>query len=146
MKSYYLAPLIAASCTCFDSLLPSMAETIFQSNDYIIPCNHIRQYARSTSSSQEDILHLAVKQYRPRYDIQDGDVTILACHASGMPKELYEPIWEAMFQRAEQRPAGSRIRAVWIADVANQGQSGVLNATKLGNDRESKALMSGMSS
>ena len=30
---------------------------------------------------------------------------------------------------------GFRIRSIWIADVANQGQSGVLNENVLGNDR-----------
>jgi len=32
---------------------------------------------------------------------------------------------------------GIRIRSIWIADVAHQGASGVLNEKKLGNDRES---------
>ncbi len=32
---------------------------------------------------------------------------------------------------------GRRIRAVWIADIAHQGQSGILNEDALGNDRTS---------
>jgi hypothetical protein len=32
---------------------------------------------------------------------------------------------------------GRRIRAIWIADIAHQGQSGILNADALGNDRRS---------
>lgn len=31
-----------------------------------------------------------------------------------------------------------RIRSVWIADIWNQGQSGVLNEKMLGNDRSYK--------
>lgn len=30
---------------------------------------------------------------------------------------------------------GRRIRAIWIADIAHQGQSFVLNESALGNDR-----------
>ena len=30
---------------------------------------------------------------------------------------------------------GKRIRSIWIADVAHQGQSGVINEDALGNDR-----------
>jgi hypothetical protein len=31
---------------------------------------------------------------------------------------------------------GFRIRSIWIADVAHQGMSGVLNEDRLGNDRK----------
>lgn len=48
-------------------------------------------------------------------------------------QELYEPLWEDMLQLSEK--AGFRIRSIWIADVSQQGQSGVLNEDKLGNDR-----------
>ena len=34
------------------------------------------------------------------------------------------------------KAAGIRIRGIWIADVANQNQSGVLNEKLLGNDRK----------
>lgn len=80
-------------------------------------------------------MHLAVKHYTPRYEVHDGDVTIIACHASAFPKELYEPIWSFMFERARQNAPGKRIRGIWIADVANQGQSGILNQQDLGNER-----------
>ena len=30
---------------------------------------------------------------------------------------------------------GIKIRSIWIADVSHQGESGVLNEHKLGNDR-----------
>jgi hypothetical protein len=33
------------------------------------------------------------------------------------------------------KSAGISIRSIWIADVANQGSSGVLNEYKLGNER-----------
>lgn len=50
------------------------------------------------------------------------------------PQELYEPLWEELYQRLKQN--NIRIRSIWITDVAHQGQSSVLNEDKLGNDRE----------
>ena len=54
-------------------------------------------------------------------------------------KELYEPLWDDIYHRAHAN--GFSIRSIWIADVAHQGQSGVLNELKLGNDRMSIYLL-----
>lgn len=43
-------------------------------------------------------------------------------------------MWEDLLAESEKQ--GFRIRGIWIADVAWQGQSGILNESKLGNDRE----------
>ncbi|KAI5362757.1 putative alpha/beta hydrolase-1 [Septoria linicola] len=102
--------------------------------DHVVEASHVRQYAAATSTHQGEVLHLAVKQYTPRYATQDGDATILACHASAFPKELYEPIWSRMFNEAARKAPGQRIRSIFIADVVNQGASGVLNEQKLGNE------------
>ncbi len=51
-----------------------------------------------------------------------------------MKQELYEPLWEDLHARSKSN--GFRIRSIWIADVAQQGQSGVLNEQHLGNDRK----------
>jgi hypothetical protein len=48
-------------------------------------------------------------------------------------KELYEPIWEGVLSQLNDE--GIRIRSIWIADIANQAASGVLNEEYLGNDR-----------
>ena len=48
-------------------------------------------------------------------------------------KELYEPLWDELLKLSKS--AGFRIRSIWIADVAQQGWSSVLNEQKLGNDR-----------
>jgi hypothetical protein len=48
-------------------------------------------------------------------------------------QEMYEPLWDDLYERMAE--AGKRIRGIWIADVAHQGQSGVLNEKSLGNDR-----------
>ncbi|KAI9738969.1 MAG: hypothetical protein M1818_005283 [Claussenomyces sp. TS43310] len=106
----------------------------FHVKEHIISASHIREYARATSQSQEQVLQLAVKQYIPK-DNPDpgyGDVTIIGGHANGFPKELYEPLWIELHARSKLK--GFKIRGIWIADVAHQGASGVLNEHMLGND------------
>jgi hypothetical protein len=49
-------------------------------------------------------------------------------------QELYEPLWDDMYESLKAKGVG--IRGIWIADVAHQGASGVLNEKKLGNDRK----------
>ncbi|RMZ85799.1 hypothetical protein DV737_g382, partial [Chaetothyriales sp. CBS 132003] len=99
-----------------------------------VPAQHIREYPRALLDDQEAVLYLHVKQYIPtdNPDPQPGDVTIIGAHANGFPKELYEPLWEYLLHSAAKN--GFRIRSIWIADVAHQGQSGVLNEAQLGND------------
>lgn len=46
---------------------------------------------------------------------------------------MYEPLWEELYQKLKAK--GVAIRSIWIADVAHQGQSGVMNEKKLGGDR-----------
>lgn len=48
-------------------------------------------------------------------------------------QELYEPLWEHLY--LELKRQGIRIRQIFMADCAWQGQSGILNKDKLGNDR-----------
>lgn len=113
-----------------------MSASNFALTRHTVPGQHIRHYARGTATSQEAVLQLAVNQYTPKDagQPQPGDVTILACHASGFPKELYEPVWDAMLEHT-RRTAGFRIRNIWIADVSNQNASGVLNEDLIGNER-----------
>lgn len=111
-----------------------MSDFPFHIKEHVLPCQHIRGYARATAHEQEEVLHLAVKQYTPRDNPhpRPGDVTIIAAHANGFPKELYEPLWEELLRRSKSQ--GFSIRNIWIADVAHQGASGALNEFKLGND------------
>lgn len=106
----------------------------FRVVEHKIPCQHIREYPRATSRSQHDVLQLSVKQYLPLTNPspQPGDVSIVAAHANGFCKELYEPLWDALFVQSKQQKW--RIRSVWMADVANQGASYILNEDLLGND------------
>ncbi|KAJ5086620.1 hypothetical protein NUU61_007927 [Penicillium alfredii] len=111
-----------------------MSQSPFRIVQHVVPCQHIREYPAATANEQEEPLHLAVKQYIPldNPDPQPGDVTILAAHANGFPKELYEPLWEEIHARS--RACGFRIRSIWMSDVAHQGQSSVINEDALGND------------
>lgn len=52
-----------------------------------------------------------------------------------LDQELYEPLWADLHGRLKS--AGVDIRSIWIADVANQGASSILNEYKLGNERNS---------
>ncbi|KAK3725116.1 hypothetical protein LTR37_000627 [Vermiconidia calcicola] len=47
-------------------------------------------------------------------------------------KELYEPLWDELYQKLKAK--NIHINSIWIADVAHQGASGVLNEEKVGND------------
>lgn len=118
----------------FSTTYCAMSTTHFRIQKHAVPTTHIREYPRATADDQEDELLLAVKQYTPKGQskIDEGDVTIIGAHANGFPKELYEPLWDDLYERFKAR--NIRIRSIWIADVAHQGQSGVLNESKLGND------------
>ncbi|BCR95892.1 putative toxin biosynthesis protein [Aspergillus luchuensis] len=114
--------------------LPSNSSGPFRVVEHIVECQHIREYPAATANGQEDVLNLVVKQYIPldNPNPQPGDVTILAAHANGFPKELYEPLWEELYARSKAN--GFRIRSIWMADVAHQGESSVVNEHLLGND------------
>ncbi|KAI5367104.1 Putative alpha/beta hydrolase-1 [Septoria linicola] len=99
-----------------------------------VPAAHLREFPRATAHSEEDVLHFVVKQYIPldNPDPQPGDVTIIAAHAVGFNKELYEPLWDELAAQAERQ--GWRIRSIWMADTAWHGESYALNEDLLGND------------
>jgi len=62
--------------------------SLFSIQSHKVPTAYIREYPRATADSQEDELHLAVKQYTPldNKSPKDGDVTIIGAHANGFPK------------------------------------------------------------
>ena len=65
-----------------------MSTANFHIKDHLVEAQHIREYVRATSFSEEEILKLAVKQYIPldNPNPQPGDVTIIGAHANGFPK------------------------------------------------------------
>ncbi|KAI9147265.1 toxin biosynthesis protein [Paramyrothecium foliicola] len=124
----------------------------FRVVEHIVKGCHTRDYVGATAHGDVDMPVLAVKQYVPvdNPTPEPGDVTIIGAHANGFPKvrlafmllklsnpsgpyqELYEPLWDEIHERASR--IGVRIRSIWIADMWNQGKSGVLNESILGND------------
>ncbi|OJJ69023.1 hypothetical protein ASPBRDRAFT_46306 [Aspergillus brasiliensis CBS 101740] len=106
-----------------------MSTSHFRVVEHTIPCPSLREYHHGVKDGQT--LQLAIKQYIPLNNIHPGpdDVTIIAGHANGIPKECYEPLWDDLVATSKVK-----IKAIWFADCANQGASGVLNEDKLGND------------
>lgn len=74
-----------------------MSHMVFRIQEHTLPCSYIREYPLATADSQEDTLHLAIKQYTPLDNLspKKGDVTIIAAHANGFPK-VAEPFRRLM--------------------------------------------------
>lgn len=80
---------------------------------------------------------LAVKQYRPLSNpdpLPKHAITIIAAHANGFPKEMYEPLFEDLIATCQSQSPPIVIRSIWIADIASQNASSILNENLLGND------------
>ncbi|MCJ1433954.1 hypothetical protein MMC27_003319 [Xylographa pallens] len=111
-----------------------MSLEFFHVQEHVIESQYIREYPGATKDNQEAVFKIHVRQYSPldTSTVLPGAVTIIGAHANGFPKELYEPLWDDIYRRSKSY--GFSIRSVWIADVAHQGYSSVLNEEKLGND------------
>ncbi|OQE39947.1 hypothetical protein PENCOP_c006G08443 [Penicillium coprophilum] len=105
----------------------------FTVTEHVIDTQYIREFPNATIS-QDSPLKLVVKRYTPidNPNPRPGDVTIIAAPGCGLPKELYEPLWEDILVQSKQQ--GFRIGSIWIADMANLGASGVVNEDLLGDD------------
>ncbi|GAQ11645.1 hypothetical protein ALT_8966 [Aspergillus lentulus] len=100
----------------------------FRIVEHIIPGQHIREHPHALKGRQETALKLAIKQYIPldqTEPIPENAVTIIGAHGNGFPKEAYEPLWEDLYAHLNKRSIP--LRGIWIADISNQGASGVLN-------------------
>ena len=95
---------------------------------------HTRDRPAGAERGRHNDLCLHVNQYVPKDNPSPkaGDVTLIGAHANGFPKELYEPFWDDLYERL--RAKGRGVRGIWIADIASQGQSGILNEEILGPD------------
>lgn len=65
-----------------------MSSEYFRIEEHVLEGSHIRGFPRTTSTTQEEVLHLAIKQYTPlsNPNPKPGDITIIAAHANGFPK------------------------------------------------------------
>ncbi|GIZ47224.1 hypothetical protein CKM354_001032200 [Cercospora kikuchii] len=106
----------------------------FRVVEHVVRTQHSRERFAGADLDGEQHLRLHVKQYIPRSNLtpQPGDVTIIGGVAAAFPKECMEPLWQDLCEKLHER--GRRVRAIWIADPVNQGQSGVLNEKLLGPD------------
>jgi hypothetical protein len=108
---------------------------------------HVNIFANTPvpSHSEEDELSLAVKQYVPIAQKTNNDrggigITVVGFHALGCPKELYEPLWDSLYEYTQQS-GKIYIANIFIADAVNHGQSGIWNEKLLGNARTNFALI-----
>ena len=134
LSSAFFYRKIASFTSVYIFLSLLMSSSIFKVQEHTVPCQYIREYPGATLESQEDDLLLHVKQYIPLdpSHSQPGAITIIGAHANGFPKELYEPLWDDLSRALRKQELA--IKSIWIADVAHQGMSGLLNEDKLGND------------
>ncbi|RAL10366.1 putative toxin biosynthesis protein [Aspergillus homomorphus CBS 101889] len=106
-----------------------MSPSPFHVIEHSILGQHIRDHHHAIKGRQETALRLAIKQYipadQPLDPVPENAVTIIGAHGTGFPKEVYEPLWEELY--AQMKLASIPLRAIWVADVSNQGASGVLN-------------------
>ncbi|RMD39829.1 hypothetical protein DV735_g5299, partial [Chaetothyriales sp. CBS 134920] len=113
-----------------------MSASKFRVVSHRVPSSYLREFPRATANSPDDELQLSVKQYIPlsNPNPSPGDISIIGAHANAFPKELYEPLWDDLLAESEKPSSRFKIRGIWIADLAHQGESYVLNEGNLGND------------
>ena len=65
-----------------------MSTSLFKIDSHVISCQHVRQYPRATSTTQEDVLQLVIKHYTPLENLKPkyGEIRIIAAHANGLTK------------------------------------------------------------
>ncbi|KAK9450481.1 alpha/beta-hydrolase [Limtongia smithiae] len=109
------------------------AAAVFDIDRLVLPGVSPRTSPRAVRNPETDRLDIVAKRYTPKSNPSPraGDVTIVAAHANGFPKELYEPFFVALLHDLEQ--ASVRVRYIFISDIANEGESGIVNESKLGD-------------
>jgi hypothetical protein len=104
----------------------------FRVIEHLVRAQHTRDRRAATERGRENDLKLHVKQYIPKSNPEPkaSDVTIIGAQANAFPKEMYEPFWDDVYENLLAQ--GKNIRGIWIADMASQGQSGIINEHILG--------------
>ncbi|KAL4934295.1 putative toxin biosynthesis protein [Aspergillus undulatus] len=85
----------------------------FRVVEHVLAGQHIREYPQSIKGRQETVLKLSIKQYIPL----DQPASIADSAGKRVPEDLYRQL------QSQSVP----LRGIWVADVSNQGASGVLN-------------------
>ena len=112
-----------------------MAAGPFIVQEHVIPASFIRGYERGVQDEASDEgLRLSVKQYTPRNNASPklGDPTIIFTHGSGIAKEAYEPMLEALLNT--EGNSSIQIRSIWSIDSVQSGASYILNEGVIGDE------------
>lgn len=113
-----------------------MSASRWKITSHVIPASHARGYARgSVDAFSDSQIRLAVKQYTPLNNLTPsrGDVTLIMSGGIGVPKESFEPFFDALLT-ASGRIRGFRIRSIWTADPWSWYESYTLNEDLVGDD------------
>jgi hypothetical protein len=104
----------------------------FTITSHVVRAQHTRSRPAGAERGRENEMRLHVNQYVPKDNPspKPGDVTIIGAQANAFPKECYEPFWDDLCERLREKGRGVR----GMADIASQGQSGILNEGILGPD------------
>lgn len=75
-----------------------MIASTFQITEHAIPSQHIGEWPRATAVSQDAVSSVHIKQYQSIDNLypQPGDITVIVAHATGFPKDVYEPLWSGI--------------------------------------------------
>ncbi|KAH8771376.1 hypothetical protein F5882DRAFT_300995, partial [Hyaloscypha sp. PMI_1271] len=65
---------------------------------------------------------------------QHGDVTIVAAHVNEYTKESNEPLWDTLLENSRSGTSKLKIVGIWMADMAHQNASVVINEELPGKD------------
>lgn len=113
-----------------------MSNEHFHIQQFTVPGQRIREYPGASLDGSDCQFDLCVTRYVPKHraNATSDPLNIIAAGGNSFPKELYQPLWADLLQQAH----GKRwaIKAIWTLDMAHQGDSGLLNAKKLGDDRK----------
>ena len=92
----------------------------FEVDEYIVPCQHIREYHHATRSGQDEELKLAVKRYTPKGFVETPDaVTIITGHGNGFPKVHFAQFMlEFASQALSSVDGGLGMGHVWTTSIS----------------------------
>lgn len=75
-----------------------MSSDHFLTTEHVIPASFVRGFARGLRDERSPYLRLSIKQYKPINNPQPqlGDPTIIFTHGTGIARESYEPMFDAL--------------------------------------------------
>jgi len=70
-----------------------MSSEYYRIDEHTLDASHIRSFPRTTSTHQNEVLQMAIRQYTPlsNPNPKPDDITIVAAHANAFPKVQRNP-------------------------------------------------------